>query len=108
PAKEALKYIVGQRNIDSNIVAHNWLGVAYHNLGQFEPSIDELNKALSLIPEARNADFFGTNGIASVNSKAWLRRSLAQIGNFSDALRYGEEAIQTATERDYPLSIVFA
>ena len=44
--KQALKYIVGQRNIDSNIVAHNWLGVAYHNLGQFEPSIDALNKAL--------------------------------------------------------------
>jgi tetratricopeptide (TPR) repeat protein len=35
-------------------------------------------------------------------------RSLAQIGNFSETLRYGEEAIQTATERDYPLSIVFA
>ena len=106
--KQALKYIVGQRNIDSNIVAHNWLGVAYHNLGQFEPSIDELNKALSLIPEARNADFFGTNGIVSVNCKAWLIRGLAQIGNFSETLRYGEEAIQTATERDWPLSIVFA
>ena len=106
--KQALKYIVGQRNIDSNIVAHNWLGVAYHNLGQFEPSIDALNKALSLIPEARNADFFGTNGMVSVNCKAWLIRSLAQIGNFSETLRYGEEAIQTATERDWPLSIVFA
>ena len=106
--KQALKYIVGQSNIDSNIVAHNWLGVAYHNLGQFEPSIDELNKALSFIPEARNADFFGTNGIVSVNCKGWLIRSLAQIGNFSETRRYGEEAIQTATERDYPLSIVFA
>ena len=27
PGKQALKYIVGQSNIDSNIVAHNWLGV---------------------------------------------------------------------------------
>jgi class 3 adenylate cyclase/tetratricopeptide (TPR) repeat protein len=106
--KEALKYIVAQTNIDSNIVAHNWLGVAYHNLGQFESSIDELRKAFSLIPAARNAEFFGTNGIVSVNCKAWLIRSLAQIGKFSEALRYGEEAIQTATERDYPLSIVFA
>ena len=106
--KQALRYIVAQRNIDSNVVAHNWLGVAYHNLGQFEPSIDELNKALSLIPEARNAEFFGTNGIVSVNCKAWLIRSLAQIGNFRETLRHGEEAIQTATERDYPLSVVFA
>jgi class 3 adenylate cyclase/tetratricopeptide (TPR) repeat protein len=106
--KQALKYIVGQRNIDSNIVAHNWLGVAYHNLGQFEPSIEELNKALALIPEARKADFFGTNGIASVNCKSWLIRGLAQIGKFSETLRHRGEAIQTATERDYPLSIVFA
>ncbi len=105
---QALKYIVGQRNLDSNIVAHNWLGVAYHNLGQFEQSVDELNKALSLIPEGGKAEFFGTNGIVSVNCKAWLIRSLAQIGKFSETLRYGEEAIQTATERDYPLSIVFA
>ena len=44
----------------------------------------------------------------SVNCKTWLSRSLAQIGNFKESLRYGEEAIQTATERDYPLSIVFA
>ena len=43
-----------------------------------------------------------------MNCKAWLIRSLAQIGNFSETLRYGEEAIQTATERDWPLSIVFA
>ena len=105
--KQALQYSVGQKNIDSNIVAHNWLGVAYHNLGQFEASIDELQKALSLIPETRNADFFGTNGIVSVNCKAWLIRSLAQIGRFHETLRPGEEAIQTATERNYPLSIVF-
>ena len=26
----------------------------------------------------------------------------------AETLRYGEEAIQTATERDHPLSIVFA
>jgi tetratricopeptide (TPR) repeat protein len=106
--KQALKYIARRSNIDSNIVAHNWLGVAYHNLGQFGPAIDELKNALSLIPETRNAEFFGTNGIVSVNCKGWLIRSLAQIGNFSETLRYGEEAIHTATERDYPLSVVFA
>ncbi|MGH7930649.1 MAG: hypothetical protein ACREQV_23000 [Candidatus Binatia bacterium] len=35
-------------------------------------------------------------------------RSLAQIGKFNETLAHGEEAIQIATERDYPLSIVFA
>jgi class 3 adenylate cyclase/tetratricopeptide (TPR) repeat protein len=106
--KQALKYTVGQKNFKTNIVAHNWLGVAYHNLGQFRSSIDELEAALSLIPEDQKYSFFGTNGIVSVNCKGWLIRSLAQIGSFREARQHGEEAVQTATERDYPLSIVFA
>ena len=106
--KQALQYGVRKKNSDSEIVAHSWLGIAYHNLGQFERSIEELNKAVSLIPPARNTDFFGTNGIISVNCRSWLIRSLAQIGSFDEALRYGKEAIQTATARNYPLSIVFA
>jgi tetratricopeptide (TPR) repeat protein len=77
-------------------------------LGEFGLSIEEIHKALSLIPANRTGDFFGTNGIVSVNCKAWLIRSLAQIGSFDETHRYGEEAIQTATDRNYPLSIVFA
>jgi class 3 adenylate cyclase/tetratricopeptide (TPR) repeat protein len=106
--KQALEHTVGQKNIDSNIVAHNWLGVAYHNLGQFKDSIDELESALSLITENRKYDFFGTTGIVSVNCKTWLIRGLAQIGKFSETVRHGAEAIKTATEREHPLSIVFA
>ena len=106
--KEALEHTKGHENIDSNIVAHNWLGVAYHNLGRFRDSIDELKTALSLIPEKRKYEFLGTPGIVSVNCKTWLIRGLAQIGNFTETARYGDEAIQTATERDHPLSIVFA
>ncbi len=106
--KQALQYTVGQRNIDVKIVAHNWLGVAYHNLGQFNASIDELSTALSLIPMGRETEFFGTNGIVSVNCKAWLTRSLVQIGKFNEAFEFGEKAIQTAAECRCPLSIVFA
>ena len=77
-------------------------------MGHFEASIDELKTALSLIPEKRKYEFLGTPGIVSVNCKTWLIRGLAQIGNFNETARYGDEAIQTATEREHPLSIVFA
>jgi class 3 adenylate cyclase/tetratricopeptide (TPR) repeat protein len=106
--RQALQYTAGQKNSRTKIVAHNWLGVAYHNLGQFAASIGELKTALSEIPENHKFSFFGTNGIVSVNCKGWLIRSLAQIGKFKETLAHGEEAIQIATERDYPLSIVFA
>jgi class 3 adenylate cyclase/tetratricopeptide (TPR) repeat protein len=107
-AREALDHTIGEKNIDSNIVAHNWLGVAYHNLGQFKASVEELKTVLSLIPENRTYEFLGTPVILSVNCKTWLIRGLAQIGNFNETTRYGDEAIQTATEREHPLSIVFA
>ena len=106
--KEALDHTIGEKNIDANIVAHNWLGVAYHNLGQFKASVEELKTVLSLIPENRTYEFLGTPVIVSVNCKTWLIRGLAQIGNFNETTRYGDEAIQTATEREHPLSIVFA
>jgi class 3 adenylate cyclase/tetratricopeptide (TPR) repeat protein len=106
--KQALEHTVGPKNIESNIVAHYFLGVAYHNLGQFESSIDELKKALSLITEDRKYDLFGTTGIVSVNCRIWLIRGLAQIGKFSEAFQYGTEATQTAVERDHPFSIVYA
>jgi class 3 adenylate cyclase/tetratricopeptide (TPR) repeat protein len=106
--KQALEHTSGPKNIESNIVAHNWLGVAYHNLGQFGPSIHELETALSLLTEERKYDLLGTAGIVSVNCKAWLIRGLAQIGKFRETLQYGEQAIQTATECERPLSIVFA
>ena len=50
----------------------------------------------------------GTSGIVSVNCKGWLIRSLAQIGNFHETLRHGEDAISIANELQYPLSIVLA
>jgi tetratricopeptide (TPR) repeat protein len=105
---QALEHTAGPKNIESNIVAHNWLGVAYHNLGDFKRSIDELEKALSLITEDRKYDLFGTPGIVSVNCKAWLIRGLAQIGKFNETLKHGEEAIKTAIQREHPLGTVFA
>jgi len=107
-ARQALHHTSGANNRDSNIVAHNWLGVAYYNLGQFKESIKELETVLSLIPDDRQNDFFGTPVILSVNCKTWLTRSLAQTGDFGRISQYVGEAIKTATERAHPLSIVFA
>jgi tetratricopeptide (TPR) repeat protein len=47
-------------------------------------------------------------GIVSVICRVWLVRSLAQIGRFSDAIPYGNEAIEIAVEGNHPFSIVYA
>jgi tetratricopeptide (TPR) repeat protein len=105
--KQALEYTEGPEHVDIKIVAHYFLGVAYHNLGSYTQAISELKTALSLIGD-KIYDRFGTTGIVSVISKSWLVRALAQLGQFADAMPYAEEAIKTARSREHPYSLVYA
>jgi class 3 adenylate cyclase/tetratricopeptide (TPR) repeat protein len=105
--EEALEHTKGPEHLDLHIVTHYFLGAAYHNLGQFDQAVGVLEQALSLIGD-RKHERFGTTGIVSVISRAWLVRCLAQIGRFGEAAAYGDEAIQIAVESDHPYSIVYA
>jgi tetratricopeptide (TPR) repeat protein len=105
--KQALEYTETPQQLDLSIVAHYFLGVAYHNLGLYSQANDELRTALAAIGD-RRFDRFGTTGIVSVICKSWLVRGLAQLGRFEEAMPLLEEAIQTATEREHPYSLVYA
>ncbi len=106
-AKQALNHTRASEYLDLHIVAHYFLGVAYHNLGQYDQAVDVLERALSLIGN-RKYERFGTTGSVYVVCRAWLVRGLAQLGKFSQAVGYGDEAIQAATEINHPYSIVYA
>ena len=104
---EALNHTRAPENIDLRIVTHYFLGAAFHNLGQFHKAVDVLERALTLIGD-RRFELFGTTGIVSVISRAWLVRCLAQLGKFSEATPHVDEAMQTAVESKHPYSIVYA
>lgn len=105
---QAIEHTTGPSTLDANIVSRYFLGIANYNLGRYKTAIDELKIALRRIPKARQFERFGTTGILAVLCKTWLLRSLAQIGQFDETRRYGEEALATAMERDHPFSIVYA
>jgi len=106
-AREALNHTKAPEHLDLHIVANYFLGVAHHNIGQYDQAVGVLERALSLIGD-RKYELFGTTGIVSVVCRAWLVRGLAQLGKFSDGISLGEEAITTALERNHPYSIVYA
>ncbi|HXV81529.1 MAG TPA: AAA family ATPase [Candidatus Binatia bacterium] len=106
-AKQALEHTKTPEHIDLHVVAHYFLGVAYHNLGQYDQAVGILERAISLIGD-RKYELFGTTGIVSVICRAWLVRGLAQLGRFGEAVPYGDEAIQTAVESNHAYSIVYA
>lgn len=106
-AKEALVHTRAPENIDSRIVAHYFLGVAHHNLGQYEQAVEVLEEALHLIGD-RKFELFGTTGSVYVICRAWLIRALAQLGSFAEAASYLNEAIKTAEDSKHPYSIAYA
>jgi class 3 adenylate cyclase/tetratricopeptide (TPR) repeat protein len=106
-AKEALDHTRATENIDLHIVAHYFLGVAHHNLGQYEDAVEVLGLALPLIGN-RKFELFGTTGSVYVICRVWLVRALAQLGRFSEAAPYADDAIRAAEESHHPYSIAYA
>jgi tetratricopeptide (TPR) repeat protein len=104
---QALQHTNAPEHLDLHIVAHYFLGAAYHTVGQYGQAIDVLQRAVSLI-ESRKHETFGTTGILSVICQHWMVRCFAQLGEFARALPYGEDAIKTAVEYDHPYSTVYA
>jgi class 3 adenylate cyclase/tetratricopeptide (TPR) repeat protein len=105
--KQALNHTKAPEHIDLHIVAHYFLGAAYHSVGQYDQAIGVLERALALIGD-RKYELFGTTGIVSVVCQSWLARCLAQMGMFSEGIAYGDEAIETALKSSHPYSIVYA
>ncbi|MDZ4346797.1 MAG: tetratricopeptide repeat protein [Candidatus Binatia bacterium] len=106
-AKEALDQTRAPENIDLHIVAHYFLGVAHHNLGQYEDAVEVLGLALPLIGN-RKFELFGTTGSVYVICRVWLVRALAQLGRFNEAAPYADDAMRAAEESDHPYSIAYA
>jgi class 3 adenylate cyclase/tetratricopeptide (TPR) repeat protein len=106
-ANQALNHTKAPEHIDLHIVAHYFLGVAYHNVGQYDQAIGVLERALSLIGD-RKYEKFGTPVIVSVVCRAWLVRCFAQIGKFREAVAYGDQAIQIGVESNHPYSTIYA
>jgi class 3 adenylate cyclase/tetratricopeptide (TPR) repeat protein len=106
-ANQALNHTNAPEHIDLHIVAHYFLGVAYHNVGQYDQAIGVLERALFLIGD-RKYERFGTPVIVSVVCRAWLVRCFAQIGKFGEAVAYGDQAIQIGVESNHPYSVIYA
>ena len=104
---QALHHTTATEHLDLHIVAHYFLGAAYHSVGRYDQAVSALERALTLIG-SRKHETFGTTGIVSAICQHWLVRCLAQLGEFGRALPYGEEAIQTATESAHAYSTVYA
>ena len=90
------------------VMANQYLGVAYHVLGDHRRAIGLLRSNVESLAGDLLRERFGMTGLPAVLSRAWLARCLAELGAFPEGIAHGEEAVRIAEAVDHPNSLIHA
>ena len=90
------------------VMAHHYLGVAYHALGDHRRAMGLLRSNVESLAGDLLRERFGLAGLPAVLSRAWLVRCLAELGAFPEGIAHAEEAVRIAEAVDHPNSLIHA
>jgi tetratricopeptide (TPR) repeat protein len=95
-------------DVAPQVMAQQFLGVAYHALGDHWRALGVLRRNVEALAGALSRESFGLVGYPAVNSRAWFIRCLAELGAFPEGVAYGEEAGRIAEAVEHPISRIVA
>ena len=90
------------------VLAQNFLGVAYHILGDHRRAMGLLRSNVESLAGDLLRQRFGMIGLPAVLSRGWLARCLAELGAFPEGMAHAEEAVRIAEAVDHPNSLILA
>jgi class 3 adenylate cyclase/tetratricopeptide (TPR) repeat protein len=90
------------------IVAAFGLGQAHHVLGDYRAAQRHLGRAVEAVDGALSRERWGMAGLVSVASRIWLAASLADTGDFAEALARAREGVALAATPEHPWSLAGA
>ncbi len=90
------------------VVANTLLGLAYDARGEYHKAADILKKSVESLPGTSLGRDVRVAGLMPVFSRIYLVYCLAELGDFSEGLGYGDEGIRHAEAADDAYSLVFA
>jgi tetratricopeptide (TPR) repeat protein len=88
------------------LVANYYLGLACLASGDYRPAENFLRRAVGALKDDLSRERFGLAGFPAVMSRSFLARSLAQRGDFNEAIVLGEEGVRIAQALDHPYSLI--
>ena len=86
------------------VVATSYLGITHVARGEFSDAAALFERNVALEGDLRY-ERFGSPGIQSVISGAWLGEVLSQLGRFDEAIGHAEAAVQIAEAADHPFTL---
>jgi tetratricopeptide (TPR) repeat protein len=107
-AEQALEAGQALHDAPLQIVAAFGLGQAHHVLGDYRAAQRHLGRAVAAVDRGLSRERWGMAGLLSVASRIWLAASLADTGDFDDALARAREGVALAEEPQHPWSLAGA
>jgi len=95
-------------DLDLSVVGSFSMGGAARALGDYPRAVALLRRNHALLDGALTLETFGLAGVASVLSASHLAWSLAELGEFSEAIPIAEEGLRRARASDHALTLAYA
>jgi tetratricopeptide (TPR) repeat protein len=96
------------RDLGLQIVGNYNVGAGRRALGDYRQALTVLRRNLALLPPSATGETFGLPGIAAVLTRAHLAWTLAELGQFDEAVRLAEEGVRLAGDRRDTYSLTYA
>jgi tetratricopeptide (TPR) repeat protein len=90
------------------ILSTTYLEQVHYYRGEYAQAVELATDNLAALPADRVYEYFEMSAPASVFDRYWLVMSLAQLGRFADAAKYGAEGLQLAEPTRHAFTIGLA
>jgi class 3 adenylate cyclase/tetratricopeptide (TPR) repeat protein len=106
--QEALAIAERVGEFDLQVIGNLTMGASWRALGDYPRAVHLLRKDIALLQGEHTYRHFGLVGVASVVTRSHLVWSLAELGEFVEALHWAEEEVQIAEAAEHTYSLVHA
>ena len=106
--RRALAIAERVEDLTLQVVGHFSLGGATRSLGDYPRAAELLRRNVALLEGDLRYETFGLAGLASVMSRSHLAWSLAELGEFDEAIARAEEGIRLAEAAGHAYSLAYA
>ena len=95
-------------DVPLQVMAHFFLGLSYLYVCRYQESIAALTWNMEALSGAQVYERLGEPGLPAVISRSYLLRALAEVGQFSEGVVRGDEAVQLSEATDPLFSLASA
>jgi tetratricopeptide (TPR) repeat protein len=106
--QRALSIAKALQDFELNVATNFFLGQGHFNVGDYRGAVESCRRNVADIEGEQAYQRLGLTGLPSVLSRIWLAWSLAEQGEFSEAMVHAEEALSIAETANHPYSVTAA